>query len=61
MKQNKCEYIINQELSGTRLDKCITMLDKDISRMAVQRLLEEKNIKVNEKIVKSSYKVVLRR
>lgn len=61
MKQNKQEYIVNKELEGIRLDKCITMLDELISRMAVQRLLENGNIKVNGKMSKPSYKVVSRR
>ena len=51
------EYIVDENLAGTRLDKCIPILDKDISRMTVQRLIEEGNIKVNDKKSKSSYKV----
>ena len=51
------EYIINNTLAGMRLDKCITELDKDISRMTVQRLIEEENIKVNGGAQKVSYKV----
>lgn len=51
------EYIINKTLDGLRLDKCITELDKNISRMAAQRLLEEGNILVNGKNAKPSYKV----
>ena len=46
-KESKLEYIISNELEGTRLDKCITILDKNISRMSVQRLLDEENITVN--------------
>ena len=51
------EYIIDKSLKGTRLDKTITELDKEISRVAVQRLIEEENILVNDKKAKASYKV----
>lgn len=54
---NMNEYIIDEKLSGTRLDKCATVLDKEISRMTVQRLIEEGNIIVNGKKTKASYKV----
>ena len=51
------EYIINDTLSGTRLDKCIAELDKDISRMTVQRLIEEDYVMVNGRYQKPSYRV----
>lgn len=51
------EYKINEELKGMRIDKCIVTLDKDISRVTVQRLIDEEKILVNAKKVKSSYKV----
>lgn len=51
------EYIIDEKLSGIRFDKCITVLDNDISRESAQRLIEEENITVNGKKVKASYKV----
>lgn len=47
------KYLISEELVGSRLDKCINLLDNDISRMMVQRLLDEGNITVNRKIFKS--------
>ena len=51
------EYLIDEALAGTRIDKCIAELDKDISRMTAQRLIEEGNVLVNDKTTKSSYKV----
>ncbi len=51
------DYVIEKNLSGTRLDKSITMIDNDISRVAVQRLIDEGNILVNGKKSKASYKV----
>ena len=43
------EYVIEEFLSGIRLDKAITRLDESLSRQTVQRLLDEKNIIVNRK------------
>lgn len=54
-------YIIEKELKGKRIDKCIVTLDKEISRVTAQRLIEEKNILVNDKETKASYKVEIRR
>lgn len=59
MKNN--EYIIDESLKGIRLDKCIVALDNEISRATVQRLIDEKNILVNDKNEKASYKVNIRR
>lgn len=47
MKKDK--YIIDKELEGIRLDKAICSLDKEVSRVAVQRLIEESKINVNRK------------
>ena len=44
---------------GSRLDKTISKLDDTLSRMAVQRLIEEKKIKVNGIVQKPSYIVKL--
>lgn len=51
------EYIINENLAGSRIDKVVTELDKEISRVTAQRLIEEENILVNGKKIKVSYKV----
>lgn len=53
------KYIIKENLIGNRLDKVITLLDSNISRMMVKRLLEEEKILVNKKSEKASYKVKL--
>ncbi len=53
----KEDYKIGEDLVGIRLDKAISLKDKDISRMAVQRLIDEENILVNGKKAKSSYKL----
>ncbi len=48
------ELIVKEE--GERLDKYIAEIE-DISRVAVQRLIEEGNITVNEKLSRPSYKL----
>lgn len=55
----KKEYKINEELVGLRLDKAVSMKDTSLSRMAVQRMIDEKKILVNEKQTKASYKLNL--
>lgn len=49
-------YIIEKELSGIRLDKAISQKETDLSRVTIQRLIEEAKILVNGKKVKASYK-----
>ena len=56
---NKKEYKINEELVNIRLDKAISMKDKELSRMTVQRLIDNENILVNNKKTKASYKLCL--
>lgn len=53
------KYNIPQELNNIRLDKAISILNKDLSRVAIQRLIEEDKIKVNGKKERASYKVVI--
>lgn len=51
------KYIITLENSNQRLDKIIANLNKDLSRVTIQRLIENEKILVNGKKVKQSYKV----
>ncbi len=53
------KYIINEENANIRLDKVIAILNSDLSRTAIQRLLEKEKISVNGKKQKASYKVCL--
>ena len=55
----KKEYKIIEEFVGIRLDKAISMKDNSLSRVAVQRMIDEGNIMVNEKRTKISYKLKL--
>ena len=54
---NRITYNVLEEDIGIRIDKLISSKFEDISRVAVQRLIEIGNIKVNNKVVKVSYKV----
>lgn len=51
------KYIITEENVKNRLDKVLAILDDDLSREAVQRLIKEEKIHVNGSIPKSAYKV----
>lgn len=52
-------YVIDNSLVGSRLDKAISEKDSNMSRVAIQRLIEEEKILVNNKKVKASYKLCL--
>ena len=53
------KIIVNEENEGKRIDVFIFRVQKDISRSMVQMLIENDNIKVNNKKTKYSYKVKL--
>lgn len=53
------EYIIELDASNIRLDKAVALLDKDLSRTMIQKMLDENKILVNGKIEKASYKTKL--
>lgn len=51
------KYIVKNEDKGKRLDRYVTEQNAEITRTAVQRLIDEKNILVNGKEQKVSYKI----
>lgn len=51
------KYEIKEEQKGNRIDKLISNLEENISRVTIQRMIEEGNILVNGKKVRTSYKV----
>ena len=53
----KKEFVINEDLAGERIDKAISIKDENLSRAAVQRLIDEEKVLVNGNKVKSSYKL----
>lgn len=50
-------YIVKKEDMNKRIDKLISEVYKDISRVMIQKLIIEENLKVNDNKVKASYKV----
>ena len=53
------QIIINNNQTGKRIDAFISTICKNLSRSTIQRLIEEKQIKVNGKEIKPSYKTSL--
>ena len=53
------EYVIKDEEVNIRIDKIISTFENDLSRTAIQRMIEEGLILVNGKQVRTSYKVCL--
>lgn len=51
------EFIVNKEESNNRIDSYLSKKSQDISRVTIQRLIEEEKVLVNNKKTKSSYKV----
>lgn len=51
------EFIIQPDQKGERIDKVITLYCEEYSRSFIQRLIKDEKVMVNEKIVKSNYKV----
>ncbi len=53
------KYLINSELTGMRLDKAISQKEPQLSRVTIQRLIEQEKVLVKGKTVKPSYKTEL--
>ena len=53
------KYIINSDTENTRLDKIMTVLNPDLSRSMIQKMLDDNKILVNGKNEKASYKTKL--
>jgi 23S rRNA pseudouridine1911/1915/1917 synthase len=51
------EFIVREEEINNRIDSYLSRKDQDISRVTVQRLIEQEKVLVNGKKTKSSYKV----
>ena len=54
------EYIVDAGKENIRLDKVIAMLDADVSRTMIQKMLDEGKILVNGKQGKASYKTKIK-
>ena len=47
----------SEENAGERIDKFLTEKVPELSRSYIQKLIKEKNVKVNSAVIKSNYKV----
>ena len=54
---NEASYQVDEEYNGIRIDKYLSILFKDKSRSYLQGIIEQGNIMVNNKHVKSNYKL----
>ena len=50
-------FIIDTQLAGERIDKAVPILFDSLTRSYVKKLIEDGNVKVNGKCVKSSFKL----
>lgn len=53
----KQQLTVAEDMAGTRIDRYLTQACGDISRSYLQKLLKSETILVNQKVVKSNYKV----
>lgn len=52
-------YTIDESTAGERIDKAICVLNKDVSRSAVQKIIEQGAVAVGGKVISKNYKVKL--
>lgn len=50
-------FVIEEEQSGTRIDKVLSEMLPDLSRSYIQKLIKDELVTVNQKIVKANYKL----
>ena len=58
MEMKSYKYCVNNENAGVRIDKYISELHPEVSRSYIQGLIENGDITVNNKMVKSKYKTI---
>ena len=51
------KYIVSFKENGERLDKAVALLNQELSRSYIAKLLKDEKILVNGKLEKASYKV----
>ncbi|HKM03863.1 MAG TPA: RluA family pseudouridine synthase [Lachnospiraceae bacterium] len=54
---NELKFRVTNEQDGERIDKYVSILNEDISRSYIQKLMKEENITVNGTVVKANYRV----
>ncbi|WP_215698670.1 RluA family pseudouridine synthase [Clostridium sp. MCC353] len=53
----KQQLIVSEDLAGTRIDRYLSLVCEEISRSYLQKLVKSETVLVNQKAVKSNYKV----
>jgi len=54
----ECDYRVEKEMEGMRIDKYLTEQREALSRSFLQKLLKENVVLVNQKPVKSNYRII---
>ena len=54
---NYLEYIVKESDNLIRIDKFISLIDKDLSRSTIKKLIDDNQVLINSNPVKASYKV----
>lgn len=57
MDREKIERIAESDAEGLRIDKYLTILEPNLSRSYLQKLIAEGHITVNDRIVKANYRI----
>ncbi len=50
-------FVVNEESSGERIDKIVSLICDGLSRSAAQKLIDEGNVTVNSLVITKNYKV----
>jgi len=56
-QKDKLSFLIDAQLEGERIDKCLNLLVDSFSRSFIQKLIKDEEVFVNGNSVKSNYKV----
>ena len=57
MDMDKFSFLIQEDLVDERIDKCLSILMDTLSRSYIQKLIKDGMVSVNNKVVKSNYRV----
>ena len=52
------QIIVNDEFDSLRLDKALSLILSELSRSKIQHFIEDGLVLINQKVAKSSYKLV---
>lgn len=59
MNENEFEFLVTEEQENVRIDAFLADKLKDFTRSRIQKLIQNENIVVNNKVVNKSYKVCI--